>query len=243
MFRTSATFLPLVLVLSGLLASCAPLTTVYDLNFRAGPAGGSIDASTLLTRQVVPTDRLVSLTEAFARAPEGAVILTCWKDTDITNFWGPCSHITRKYAAGKVAETYNFKRPLAGIYPQQVEYGYYAVIVLDTGVTPDKLPALWAAARKLDGKLYNLSNAPDTYYCSTYQNALQRAVGLPDAVPYRPEISLSLPADALQVPGVKVLWVGLNQASPSAYRESKEQPSANQPADRAQVIGTDNPAY
>lgn len=226
-----------------LLASCAPLTTVYDLNFRAGPGGQEIDPATLLTRQIVPADRLVSLPEAFARAPEGAVILTCWKDTDITNFWGPCSHITRKYTAGKVAETYNFTRPLAGIYPQQVEYGYYAVIVLDMGVTPDKLPALWAAARKLDGKLYNLSNAPDTYYCSTYQNALQRAVGLPDAVPYRPELSLSLPADALQVPGVKVLWVGLNQDSPAAYRESRERPSANRTTDRAQVVGTDSPAY
>ena len=237
----SAAFLPLAL--SGLLASCAPLTTVYDLNFRAGPAGQRIDPATLLTRQVVPADRLVSLPEAFARAPEGAVILTCWKDTDITNFWGPCSHITRKYTAGKVAETYNFTRPLAGIYPQQLEYNYYAVIVLDMGVTPDKLPALWAAARKLGGKLYNLSNAPDTYYCSTYQNALQRAVGLPDAVPYRPEISLSLPADALKVPGVKVLWVGLNQDSPAAYRESRERPSASRTTDRAQVVGTDSPAY
>ncbi len=229
MLRPSAALLPLML--SGLLASCAPLTTVYDLNFRAGPAGQEIDAATLLTRQVVPADRLVSLPEAFARAPEGAVILTCWKDTDITNFWGPCSHVTRKYAAGKVAETYNFTRPQAGIYPQQLEYNYYAVIVLDTGVTPDKLPALWAAARKLNGKLYNLSNEPDSYYCSTYQNALQRAVGLPDAVPYRPEISLSLPADALLVPGVKVLWVGLNQDSPAAYK------------DRTQVVNTDSSAH
>lgn len=217
---------PVPLLLSAgcvLLGACAPLTPVYDLNFRAGPAGESIDPATLLTRQVVPADRLVSLPEAFARAPEGAVILTCWKDTDITNFWGPCSHITRKYktggeGGGQVAETYNFFRPHAGIYPESVEYHYYAVIVLDTGVTPDKLPAMWSAARKLDGQLYNLSGRPDTYYCSTYQNALQHAAGLPDIVPYRPEINLAVPADALQTPGVKVLWVGLNQNSPAEYR-------------------------
>ena len=214
-----------------LLASCAPLTTVYTLDFKAGPEGGEIDPATLLSRQIVPADRLVSLDEAFRRAPEGSVILTCWKDTDLSNFWGPCSHITRKYApdshgGGQVAETYNFSRPLAGIYPQQVEYRYYAVIVLDTGVTPDKLPALWKAAHRLDGSSYSLSNADDSYYCSTYQNALQQALGLPDAVPVNKALHIALPADALRMPGVKVLWVGLNQASPAAYRPSTGGPSA-----------------
>ncbi|WP_424951127.1 hypothetical protein [Deinococcus sp.] len=222
----SRRFALLTLGCAGLLASCAPLTTVYDLHFTAGPAGEDIDPTTLLERQIVPADRLVSLPEAFSRAPEGAVILTCWKDTDITNFWGPCSHITRKYkprseGGGQVAETYNFFRPQAGIYPESVEYHYYAAIVLDVGVTPDKLPVLWAAAHKLDGRLYDLSGREDSYYCSTYQNALQRAVGLPDAVPYRPEINLAIPADALKVPGVKVLWVGLNQNSPGSYIDSK----------------------
>ncbi|WP_407568975.1 hypothetical protein [Deinococcus altitudinis] len=221
-FRRSS---PLLLACSCvLLASCAPLTTVYDLNFKPGPVGETIDPATLLSRQIVPADRLVSLSEAFARAPEGSVILTCWKDTDFTNFWGPCSHITRKFTPtssgeGRVAETYNFGRPKAGIYPERLEYNYYAVIVLDTGVTPAKLPAIWAAARTLDGKLYDLSGHPDTYYCSTYQNALQRAAGLPDIVPYRSEINLALPADALKTPGVKVLWVGLNQNSPKAFTE------------------------
>jgi hypothetical protein len=221
-FRRSS---PLLLVCSAaLLASCAPLTTVYNLDFRPGPVGEPIDPTTLLARQIVPADRLVSMSEAFARAPEGSVILTCWKDTDFTNFWGPCSHITRKFTpdssgGGQVAETYNFTRPRAGIYPERLEYNYYAVIVLDTDVTPAKLPAIWAAARKLDGKLYDLSGRSDTYYCSTYQNALERAAGLPDIVPYRSEINLAIPADALKVPGVKVLWVGLNQNSPKAFTE------------------------
>ena len=160
----------------------------------------------------------MSFRRAFERAPIGAVILTCWKDTDLSNFWGPCSHITRKYSGTLVAETYNFTRPLSGLYPWTVENRYYALIVLDTGVKEAQLPALWAEAQRLSGRLYNLSGEPDTYYCSTYQNALQRVVGLPDAVPYNHWLSVALPADALQVPGVKVLWVGLNPQSPEAYK-------------------------
>jgi hypothetical protein len=213
-------------ILAALLSSCASLSPAFRLDFRPGPAGAEIDPERLLAAQIVPADKLVSMSEAFERAPEGAVILTCWKDTDLSNFWGPCSHITRKYGPGQVTETYNFSRPLAGVYPQQVEYRYYAVIVLDTGVTPGKLPALWAAAHKLGGSLYGLSNRPGTYYCSTYQNALQRAVGLPDAVPYSRDWGVSLPADALKVPGVKVLWVGLNQDSPLAFNDSSETQNA-----------------
>ncbi len=218
----SVRLLPALLLAAcgAVLAACAPLTPVYDLNFRAGPAGEPIDPATLLTRQIVPADRLVSLPEAFARAPEGAIILTCWKDTDFSNFWGPCSHVTRKYGPGLVAETYNFSRPQAGVYPEWLEYKYYAVVVLDAGVTPELLPAMWAAARKLDGRLYNLSGRPDTYYCSTYQNALQRAVGLPYIVPLNRQWGMAVPADALKAPGVKVLWVGINESSPRAYTDS-----------------------
>jgi hypothetical protein len=214
-------------LVAGLLAACAPLTTVYTLDFQPGPVGGSIDPVTLLQRQVVPADKLVSIAQAFDRAPEGAVILTCWKDVDITNFWGPCSHITRKYGPGEVAETYNFTRPLAGEYPQSVEYKYYAVIVLDMGVRPEQLPAMWAAAHKLDGSYYNLTGLPDGYYCSTYQNALQHAVGLPDAVPFNAQWNIALPADALKVPGTKVLWVGLNNDSPAAYKDAPDDSPAH----------------
>ena len=201
-----------------LLSACSLVTPDLTLDFRPGPAGGDIDPLTLLHRQIVPADRLVTFQEAFDRAPVGSVILTCWKDTDITNFWGPCSHVTRKYSATQVAESYNFSRPLAGVYPAQVENRYYALIVLDTGVKPEMLDALWKAAHTLDGKFYTLGNEADAYYCSTYQNALQRAVGLPDAVPYNPTFNIDLPADALRVPGVKVLWVGINPDSPLAYR-------------------------
>ncbi len=207
----------LPLLCCALLSACSLITPDLTLNFVPGPAGSEIDPATLLHRQIVPADRLVSWRQAFDRAPLGAVILTCWKDTDLSNFWGPCSHVTRKYSATQVAESYNFTRPLAGIYPAEVEARSYALIVLDTGVKPEMLPALWKAAHALDGKVYTLSNEPGAYYCSTYQNALQRAVGLPDAVPYDKWLNIDLPADALQVPGVRVLWVGLNPDSPQPY--------------------------
>ncbi|ULH15662.1 hypothetical protein MF271_03205 [Deinococcus sp. KNUC1210] len=205
-------------LLSALLGACSLITPDLTLNFQPGPAGGEIDPTTLLHRQIVPADRLVTWQQAFDRAPVGSVILTCWKDTDVTNFWGPCSHVTRKYSAEQVAETYSFSRPLAGVYPVGVEAHYYALIVLDTGVKPEMLDAMWKAAHRLDGKFYTLANIPDQYYCSTYQNALQQAVGLPDAVPYNSWLNINLPSDALKMPGVKVLWVGINPDSPQAYR-------------------------
>ncbi len=205
----------LPLLLAPLLASCVPAVEVRDLDFRPGPAGGSIDPATLLSRQLVPADRLLSMGEAFDRAPAGSLLLVCWRDTDVRNFWGPCSHVSRKYGPGQVAEQLGMSHPNgAGLYSQTSTANRYAVIVLDVGVRPEQLPAMWAEERRLQGQRYSLSGAPGTYYCSNYQNALQHAASLPDAIPFNRKWFAYLPVDALTVPGVKVLWVGINPASP-----------------------------
>ena len=89
------------------------------------------------------------------------------------------------------------------------------MIVLDVGVRPDQFAALESRVQQLTGQMYSLSGAPGASYCSDYQNDLQRSLGLPDAVPFSAAWNALVPADALQVPGVKVLWVGVNDAAKS----------------------------
>lgn len=205
-------------LLAPLLGSCVPAVGVRDLDFRPGPAGGTIDPATLLSRQRVPADRLLGVEEALNRAPAGSLLLVCWRDTDVRNFWGPCSHVSRKYGPGQVAEQLGMSHPKgAGVYPQTSTANRYAVIVLDVGVRPGQLPAMWAQERRLRGQPYSLTGAPGSYYCSNYQNSLQHAAGLPDAIPFNRKWFGYLPVDALTVPGVKVLWVGINPASPEPY--------------------------
>lgn len=194
-----------------LLTGCAlPFPTVTTVHFVAGPSGGEIDPRTLLARQVVPADRLLTMREALDRAPEGALLLTCWKDTDLSNFWGPCSHVARKMGRGQVAEQMNSRAP-AGLYPDTRAFERSAVIVLDVGVRPEHLNALEAEVKRRSGERYSFSGSPDTSYCSSYQNELQRAMGLPDVIPLNTGWTGYLPEDALYQPGVRVLWVGLNE--------------------------------
>ena len=194
------------------LSACSslPESGPRRLDFTAGPAGKAIDPATLLERGIVPTDKLLSVAEALARAPEGSVLLPCWREWSRTSFWGVCSHLARKLGPGQMADQPNlFQR--AGVRSTDTLKGRYAVIVLDVGVRPAQLTALKAEVKHLDGQMYSFSRAPDTSDCSTYQNALQHALNLPDVVPFNAAWNTWLPADALKMPGVKVLWVGVNQ--------------------------------
>ncbi|AWN23787.1 hypothetical protein DKM44_11585 [Deinococcus irradiatisoli] len=205
--------LPLLCVL---LSGCLRLPAIEPrtLSFRAGPAGSPIVAADLLVSGVVPADKLLSIPEALSRAPEGSLLLVCWKDTALINFWGPCSHVARKMGPGLMADQPGLSQR-AGLRSTDVLLRRYAVIVIDTGVRPEQLSALEVKVKQLEGQLYSVSGAPDTSYCSDYQNALQRAVGLPDVIPFSKGWNALLPSDALKVPGARVLWVGVNEAASS----------------------------
>ena len=179
------------------------------LNFTAGPVGGQIVAATLLAGGVVPADRLLSLPQALARAPQGSLLLMCWRTVRLANSWGVCSHLARKLGPGQVADQPSIFQS-AGIRPTSSLLNRYAVIVLDAGVRPEQFAALNTEVQRLNGQMYSLSGAPGSSDCSTYQNELQRALKLPEAVAFNTAWNGYLPADALRVPGVKVLWVGVN---------------------------------
>lgn len=206
------------LLLSLTLSGCTP-GGVSELHFRAGPAGGDVSAARLLTDQVVPGDRLVSLPEALARAPEGSLILVCARRWRVTSPWGICPHVSRKLAPGFLTEAPGlFRGGLLNGGPQTVPETRLesrdTVIVLDVGVRPEQMPALRAEAARLDGLAYRVGGGDDPdpragLDCSTYQNALQRAAGLPNVIPRHGAWNLYLPQDALSVPGVRVLWVGV----------------------------------
>ena len=206
----------LVLPLLGLLLSgCLRLPAIEPrtLNFQVAPAGSELRPADLLVSGLVPADKLVSIPEALARAPEGSVLLPCWRTTNLANFWGPCSHLARKLGPGQMADQPGMTQA-AGVRSTDVLLVRYAVIVLDVGVRPAQFGALEAEVQRLRGQMYSFSGAPDTSYCSDYQNELQRALGLPDAVPFSPAWHALLPSDALKVPGIKVLWVGVNEPAP-----------------------------
>ncbi|WP_216317736.1 hypothetical protein [Deinococcus aestuarii] len=207
------------LLLSLILGGCAPPGGVRELTFRAGPAGGEVSAARLLTDQVVPADRLLSVTQALDRAPEGSLILVCGRRWRAASPWGVCPHVSRKVAPGLLTEAPGlFAGGLLNGGPQTVPQTRLAsrdvVIVLDVGVRPEAMPALRAAVTRLGGLAYRVGGGDDPdprdgLDCSTYQNALQRAAGLPNAIPKHGAWDLYLPQDALTVPGVRVLWVGV----------------------------------
>jgi hypothetical protein len=188
------------------LTGCTPVQNVSTLNFRAGAAGGEIDAAALLPSQLVPADRLLSVTEAVERAPDGSVIVACQAGPRGAVSWGLCSHITRKLSAGFLTESPNLFAGGVQTVPTSTLNRRAVVIVLDAGVKPDMLPALRAEAQRLNRAPYGVGGLGPDYDCSTYQNALQHAVGLPDVVP-RNGWGIYLPQDA--VAGGRVLWVGI----------------------------------
>lgn len=207
------------LLLTLTLSSCVP-GGVREVEFRPGPAGGEVVASRLLTDPVVPRDRLVSVQEAVARAPEGSLLVICGRQWRLSRPWGLCTHLSRKLAPGLLTEAPGITgggllRGGVQTVPTSRLEARDVVIVLDVGVREEQLPALRAEAARLRGTPYRVAGLLDRdggLDCSTYQNALQRALGLPDVVPFNGLWNLYLPQDALKVPGARVLWVGVRGA-------------------------------
>ena len=203
------------LTLLALLCACAPIATdgVTRLDFEPVlEESANIQARHLLRRQKVPRDSFMTIREAIAKAPDGSPILTCHRAARLANFWGPCSHIARKLSGDRIAETIG---PIpgqdrVGVYPARRLERYYAVMVLDVGQRPEDLAVLERETERLAGSPYDLSENPGTFYCSNFQNHLERALGRPDLIPRHPVIGLALPADVLLQPRVKVLYVGVN---------------------------------
>ncbi len=194
------------------LCACSPPQNIHALNFRPGPAGGTIDPVRLLLDQTVPADRLLSVPEAVRRAPDGSVIVVCNASAKSLS-WGVCSHISRKFSAGTVTDSPGFFDGGVKNRPESSLYRRHAVIVLDVGVTPERLPRLRAGAERLKGTPYLVGGTDDALDCTTYQNALQKAAGLPDVTSINPAWHIWLPQDALSGPamhsGGQVLWVGM----------------------------------
>jgi len=208
--------LPLLLTLT--LCGCVP-GGVREVTFREGPAGAEMSAADLLTRGEIPAGQLLSVREAVARAPAGSLILACGARWSLSRPWGLCSHASRKLAPGWLTEAPGvFVGGLRGAGVSTVREDRLetrdVVIVLDVGVREEHLPVLRTEAARLRGTPYRVAGLLDKgggLDCSTYQNALQRAMGLPDVVPFDPLLNLYLPQDALKVPGVRVLWVGVTR--------------------------------
>lgn len=212
--RRARPVLPRLLLLAPLLAltACLPTLGVRRLDLRPDPGLSRTNAATLLLTQRVAAAQYTSVPDALRRAPPGSLIVACWRDTGVSNFWGPCSHVTRKLTDSTLADTWPARG--ANEYPISLLYARYAVIVLDGGVRREQLPLLREALARVQGHPYDLSNHDQTYYCSTLQNYLNRALGQPDVVPLNPVFNMYVPAEALLQPSAQVLWVGVAGAVP-----------------------------
>lgn len=190
------------------LGACAPvvLPGPRHLNLQALPAEGAWTAAALLERGEVPRTLLRPLPEALALAPLGSVIVACQQPSAA---WGLCTHVTRKVGPALLSEetgalgTGARYRPLDSLLDRDV------VFVLDVGVREGQLPALLAQTERLRGAPYLLGGEERAFDCATYQNALQRALGLPDAVPRDARWNAYLPGGALDLPGNRIVWVGV----------------------------------
>lgn len=202
---------PLRLVLLPLLAlglsSCLPAAVgPHSLRLSAIADDAPWTPQDLLTAGRVPRHLLRTLPEALEIAPLGSVIVACQTRGSL---WGLCSHVTRKVDAKRLNEEPGPPGSTSRYRPLDSLLGRDVVFVFDTGVRPDQLPALQARADALTGSAYLLNGEIDGFDCVTYQNALQRALGLPDVGPLNTVWNAHLPGDVLTVPTNWLLWVGV----------------------------------
>lgn len=193
------------------LSACAPVTGPATLRFAPGAADTAApDPARLLVTQAVPPALLLSVPEAVRRAPDGSLIVVCGARAQP---WGVCTHVARKLSPGRISDSPGLFSGGVQNRPETTLYGRGAVIVLDVGVTPERLSRLRAEAERLNGAPYLLAGETAAGLdCTTYQNLLQRAAGLPDVAARNPVWRLWLPQDILTGPamqaGGRVLWVG-----------------------------------
>ncbi|MBZ9749494.1 hypothetical protein K7W42_01325 [Deinococcus sp. HMF7604] len=197
----------LLLGCAALLTGCMPAVLGPDMNaLTLRPAGAAWTAQDVLTHSVLPAAQVLPLLEAAQRAPVGSLIVACQRKG---NVYGQCTHITRKLSEHDLTEETGLLGLGATLRPLESLSRRDLIFVLDSGVRAAHLPALQAEVQRLSGAPYQLNGQLDAFDCATYQNALQRAAGLPDAVPLDPRWQAHLPLGALTVSTNTLLWVGV----------------------------------
>ena len=199
--------LPLVCALPVLLSGCLPAPVGPDLDRLAAVPDAAWQPADLIYRSRLPQARVLPLSEAIRRAPVGSVIVACQTTRAL---WGACTHLTRKVAAATLSEETGVVGTGARLRPADSLLDRDLILVIDAGIREQHLDALNAGIRRLSGAPYQLNGQLNAFDCSTYQNALQRAAGLPDAVPLDPSWRAFLPLGALRVPGHRLLWAGIS---------------------------------
>lgn len=209
-----------------MLTACMPATGPRSLNLQPVPETATWTPAALIERGEVPQALLRSLPDAIEQAPVGSIIIGCQRSGAM---WGLCTHMTRKIAPGQLTEEPGPFQQGAGFRPASVLMGREVIIVLDVGVRDEHLPKLRAAADTLKGKPYFIGGQYYGYDCVTYQNALQRAVGLPEIATKHPRWNAFLPIGAVTIPSNRVLMVGM-KTLPTAVTPADQDTNATAPA-------------
>ncbi|GGR84139.1 hypothetical protein [Deinococcus sedimenti] len=192
-------------LLATLLSACLPPPVGPSLTHLTVVSGEDWTPQDLLERSELPGDRLLPLAEALDRAPVGSLMIACEYAAAL---WGPCRHLTRKISADRVVEEPGWfgrgatQLPLTSLLRRDL------VLVVDTGVRDVHLRAVMREVERLGDAPYLLNGTVDAFDCGTYQNALQRAAGLPDAVPIDARWGAYLPSGVLRIPTNRLLLAG-----------------------------------
>ncbi|BBN94729.1 hypothetical protein DEIGR_101801 [Deinococcus grandis] len=191
--------------LAALLSACLPAPVGPDLTTLTTIPAARWTPDDLRLRSQLPAGQVLPLAEALRRAPLGSLLVAC---EDAAAMWGPCRHLTRKISADQMAEEPGLFGSGAAQLPLDSLLRRDLVLVVDVGVRPTHLEAIRREINRLGAAPYLLNGQLDAFDCGTYQNALQRAAGLPDAVPLDPHWTAYLPSGVLSVPSNAFLFAG-----------------------------------
>ncbi|PTA69568.1 hypothetical protein C8263_00620 [Deinococcus arcticus] len=198
---------------AGLLSACLPATTGPRMDDLHAVPEAQWQPLALLTHSALPAGRVLPLAEAARRAPVGSLIVGCQR---VRAVYGECTHITRKVSEAALSEETGPIGTGARLRPLDSLQSRDLIVVLDSGVRPQHWAAMNAEVARLQGAPYLLGGQLNAFDCATYQNALQRAMGLPEAVPYDPQWRAYLPLGALSAPTNTLLWAGVGPNVPPA---------------------------